>query len=80
MPLATVLLTPWALFQGASEEVIERAKEDGDEDILTQNGNALEVSKRQRIRVEDMALSNLDGDHQQLETLHPKSLLSKGYR
>jgi hypothetical protein len=46
LPLATVLLTPWALFQGASEEVIERAKEDGDEDILTQNGNALEVSKR----------------------------------
>lgn len=43
LPLATVLLTPWALFQGASNEVIARAKEDGDDDLLTQGGTALEV-------------------------------------
>ncbi|OCF56114.1 hypothetical protein L486_06055 [Kwoniella mangroviensis CBS 10435] len=44
LPLATVLLTPWALFQGASEEVLERAKEEGDDDLLTQGGNALEMA------------------------------------
>ena len=49
LPLATVLLTPWALFQGASEEVIARAKEDGDEDILTEGGNALEVGLEKRL-------------------------------
>jgi hypothetical protein len=38
-----LLLTPWALFQGAGEEVIERAKEEGDDDILTQSSSALEV-------------------------------------
>ncbi|OCF32424.1 hypothetical protein I316_05850 [Kwoniella heveanensis BCC8398] len=42
--LATVLLTPWALFQGASQEVIERAKEEGDDDILTDGGTALEMA------------------------------------
>ncbi|WVF65343.1 hypothetical protein IAT40_000069 [Kwoniella sp. CBS 6097] len=42
--LATVLLTPWALFQGASEAVIERAKEEGDDDILTDGGTALEMA------------------------------------
>lgn len=40
-----VLLTPWALFQGASEEIIERAKEEGDDDVLTEGGTALEVSR-----------------------------------
>ncbi|WVR08864.1 hypothetical protein IAU60_005923 [Kwoniella sp. DSM 27419] len=44
LALATVLLTPWALFQGASEEVVERAKEEGDDDLLTQGGNALEMA------------------------------------
>ncbi|ORY33033.1 hypothetical protein BCR39DRAFT_520833 [Naematelia encephala] len=44
LPLATVLLTPWALFQGASEAVTQRAVEDGDDDILTQGGNALEMA------------------------------------
>ena len=39
-----VLLTPWALFQGAGPEIVERAKEEGDDDILTQGGSALEVS------------------------------------
>ena len=43
LPLATLLLTPWALFQGAGEEVIARAKEEGDDDLLTQGGTALEV-------------------------------------
>lgn len=42
--MATVLLTPWALFQGASDEVRQRAKEDGDSDLLLQSGTALEVS------------------------------------
>ena len=44
LPLANVLLTPWAMFQGAADEVVERAKEEGDEDLLTQGGTALEVS------------------------------------
>lgn len=44
LPLSTVLLTPWAMFQGAADEVIDRAKEEGDDDLLTQGGNALEVS------------------------------------
>jgi hypothetical protein len=38
-----VLLTPWAMFQGAGEDIVERAKEEGDDDILTQGGSALEV-------------------------------------
>lgn len=42
--MANVLLTPWAMFQGAADEVVERAKEEGDEDLLTQGGTALEVS------------------------------------
>ena len=45
LPLANVLLTPWALFQGASEEVIARAKDDGDDDLLIQGGTALEVCR-----------------------------------
>ncbi|ODN80904.1 hypothetical protein L202_03030 [Cryptococcus amylolentus CBS 6039] len=44
LPLATVLLTPWSLFQGASEAVIERAKEEGDGDLLKQTGAALEMA------------------------------------
>lgn len=32
------------MFQGAADKVIERAKEEGDDDLLTQGGNALEVS------------------------------------
>ncbi|WWC90990.1 uncharacterized protein L201_005929 [Kwoniella dendrophila CBS 6074] len=44
LPLATVLLTPWALFQGASQEVLERAKEEGDDELLCQGGNALEMA------------------------------------
>jgi len=32
------------MFQGAADEVVERAKEEGDEDLLTQGGTALEVS------------------------------------
>jgi len=31
------------MFQGAADEVVERAKEEGDEDLLTQGGTALEV-------------------------------------
>ncbi|EIW66012.1 hypothetical protein TREMEDRAFT_74835 [Tremella mesenterica DSM 1558] len=44
LPLATVLLTPWAMFQGASEEVIQHAKEEGDDELLTQGGTALEMA------------------------------------
>ncbi|WWD21218.1 hypothetical protein CI109_105702 [Kwoniella shandongensis] len=44
LPLSMVLLTPWALFQGASQEVLERAKEEGDDDLLTQGGTALEMA------------------------------------
>lgn len=44
LSLATLLLTPWALFQGASEAVIERAREEGDDDSPAElAGNALEV-------------------------------------
>lgn len=41
--LATVLLTPWPIFQGAPEEVRQGAKEEGDEEGLDDTGTALEV-------------------------------------
>lgn len=44
LPLATVLLTPWPLFQGASQEVIDRAREEGDDELLKQGGTALEMA------------------------------------
>lgn len=44
LPLATVLLTPWAMYQGASEAVVERTKAEGDDDILTEGGTALEMA------------------------------------
>lgn len=44
LPLASVLLTPWALFQGASDVVIARAREEGDGDVAEQAGNALEMA------------------------------------
>ena len=44
LPLATVLLTPWGLYQGASKEVMDKAKEEGDDDVLTQGGSALEMA------------------------------------
>ncbi|KAJ9120074.1 hypothetical protein QFC22_002972 [Naganishia vaughanmartiniae] len=46
LPLASLLLTPWALFQGASEVVMAKIiEEDGDDDALVDlAGNALEVS------------------------------------
>jgi hypothetical protein len=31
------------MFQGAADEVVERAREEGDDDLLTQGGTALEV-------------------------------------
>ena len=31
------------MFQGAVDEVVERAREEGDDDLLTQGGTALEV-------------------------------------
>jgi hypothetical protein len=45
LPLASLLLTPWALFQGASEVVMAKIiEEDGDDDALVDlAGNALEV-------------------------------------
>ncbi len=52
LPLASVLLTPWALFQGASEEVVSRAKDDGDDDLLDQSGTALEVGGRRIVTEE----------------------------
>lgn len=45
LTLASLLLTPWALFQGASEAVIARAREEGDEDSPAElAGNALEMA------------------------------------
>jgi hypothetical protein len=43
LQLSTVLLTPWALFQGASEAALEKAREEGDGDLTEHAGNALEV-------------------------------------
>ncbi|KAE8543604.1 hypothetical protein D1P53_000319 [Cryptococcus gattii VGV] len=51
LPLATVLLTPWALFQGASQEVIDRAREEGDDELLKQGGTALENYKKKPIQM-----------------------------
>lgn len=46
LALSNLLLIPWALFQGASPAVIERVKEEGDddEDIAESAGNALEMA------------------------------------
>ena len=33
------------MFQGAADEVVERAREEGDDDLLTQGGTALEVCR-----------------------------------
>ncbi|KAJ9103807.1 hypothetical protein QFC21_002269 [Naganishia friedmannii] len=46
LPLASLLLTPWALFQGASEVVMAKIiEEDGDDDALVDlAGNALEMA------------------------------------
>lgn len=41
--LATVLLTPWPIFQGASAQVVASAKADGEQDVLDDTGTALEV-------------------------------------
>jgi hypothetical protein len=46
-----VLLTPWALFQGAPPEVVERAKEEGDDELLDEGGNALEVGPTRLLSV-----------------------------
>jgi hypothetical protein len=44
LPLASLLLTPWALFQGASEVVINKVSDEYDDDALVDlAGNALEV-------------------------------------
>lgn len=44
LPLASLLLTPWALFQGASEVVINKVSDEYDDDVLVDlAGNALEV-------------------------------------
>lgn len=78
MPLATVLLTPWAIWQGAPDEIVERAKEEGDDDVLTDGGNALEVS------VADLFITLptliVDGNRQQLEALHPQSVVPESHR
>jgi hypothetical protein len=46
LALSNLLLIPWALFQGASPAVIQRVKEEGDddEDIAESAGNALEMA------------------------------------
>ncbi|WOO84870.1 Calcium channel YVC1 [Vanrija pseudolonga] len=42
--LATVLLTPWPIFQGASAQVVASAKADGEQDVLDDTGTALEMA------------------------------------
>ncbi|GHJ86400.1 hypothetical protein NliqN6_2802 [Naganishia liquefaciens] len=45
LPLASLLLTPWALFQGASKVVIDKVSDDYDDDTLVDlAGNALEMA------------------------------------
>lgn len=44
LPLATVLLTSFRMFQGAPKEVIEAVKEEGEDEVLDNSGTALEVS------------------------------------
>ena len=53
------------MFQGAPDEIIKRAEEEGDDDVLTDGGNALEVSlvtKSQLMK---------DGNRLKLEAVHP---------
>lgn len=42
--LATVLLTPWPLFQGAPSSVISALKDDGEEEVLEHSATALEMA------------------------------------
>lgn len=42
--LATVLLTPWPLFQGAPSSVITALKDDGEEEVLEHSATALEMA------------------------------------
>lgn len=46
LALSALLLTPWALFQGASDNIIDRIKEEGgdDQDLAESAGNALEMA------------------------------------
>jgi len=73
LPLATILLTPWAVFQGAPDEIIKRAEEEGDDDVLTDGGNALEVSLATKVQLMK------DGNRLKLEAVHPQSILSESY-
>lgn len=63
LPLATVLLTPWALFQGASQEVIDRAREEGDDELLKQGGTALEVNSNSLERITRLIYICQDGHY-----------------
>lgn len=42
--LATVLLTPWPLFQGAPNVVVAALKEDGEDEVLEHSATALEMA------------------------------------
>lgn len=63
LPLATVLLTPWPLFQGASQEVIDRAREEGDDELLKQGGTALEVNSNSLERITRLIYICQDGHY-----------------
>lgn len=84
LSLATLLLTPWALFQGASEAVIERAREEGDEDSPAElAGNALEVRSRRRCSASAVladARFGPDGHFGQRKAIHPIAVGAKGHR
>jgi hypothetical protein len=46
LPLATVLLTSWRMFQGAPQDVVNDVRDEGEEEVLENSGTALEVSQQ----------------------------------
>lgn len=80
LALATVLLTPWPLFRGAPNEVIQGAKEDGDEEVLDDTGTALEVSGGAgSVEGYRSVALTIDGNHLAEQGVHPLSLMSEGH-
>lgn len=82
LPLASLLLTPWALFQGASEVVINKVSDDYDDDTLVDlAGNALEVRDVRDSTIGGLISSTLvDGDSRKCEEVHSVTIRSESDR
>lgn len=82
LPLASLLLTPWALFQGASEVVINKVSDDYDDDTLVDlAGNALEVRDVRDSPINVLIFgTHVDGDSRKCEEIHSVTIRSESDR